>query len=228
MHKMLGTILTVMLLALFTPVLSWAWQGKVTVVVDGDTMTVMRETKSERIRLYGVDCPEKNQDFGQRARQFAYDMVFGKEVEVELITKDRHGYSLAIVKVDGQALNRKLIEAGLAWVDIKLCYRKECHEWSQLQDHAQQAKVGLWSTPGPIPPWEFKDPGKKALRSHPQTKHHKETATEPKELYHGDVVNHVFHAPGCEEFNCKNCIAVFKSKQAALRAGYKPCAACGQ
>lgn len=225
MQKTLKVSLTVMFLVLVIPVLSWAWQGKITLVTDGDTMTIVHEGKKERLRLYGLDCPDKNQDFGLRAKQFTSDMILGKEVEVEAVTKDRYGYTVSIVKLDGQILNRKLIEAGLAWVDLKLCYRKECHAWSQLQDQAQKTKVGLWSAPGPIPPWEFKNPNKKNLRSHPQTKN-EETDGQPLELYHGDVVNHIFHIPGCQEFNCKNCIAAFRSKKAASKAGYKPCEMC--
>lgn len=225
MQRIFKTSLTLIILVLVTPVLSWAWQGKVVRVTDGDTLTVTRGSKREGVRFFGIDCPARNQDFGQRARQFTFESVFGKEVSVEPVTKDRHGYTMAIIKVGDVVLNRKLIESGLAWVDLKFCYRKECHEWTQLQDQAQRAKIGLWSEPGPIPPWEFKGQSRKALRSHPQTKNRELTA-KPIEIYHGDVVSHVFHAPGCEEFNCKSCIAVFKNKEAALRAGYKPCPEC--
>jgi endonuclease YncB( thermonuclease family) len=226
MHKTLKTGFAVTLLVLISPVLSWGWQGKVVSVSDGDTTSILHGNKSERIRLFGIDCPERSQDFGERAKQLTSDMVLGKEVEVEPVTKDRRGYTLAILKMDGQILNRRLIEAGLAWVDTRFCCRKECHEWNQLQDHAQQAKVGIWSAPGPIPPWEFKGPSRKALRSHPQTKSKDIAGHSPAELYHGDVVSHIYHAPGCEAFNCKNCIAVFRNKEAALRAGYKPCEVC--
>lgn len=227
LRKMVGSGLAAMILVSLAPTISWAWQGKVLSVIDGDTLTVARTSKGERVRLYGVDCPEKNQDSGERARQFTMDMLLGKEVEVVPVSRDNRGYPLAIIKLGDLIFNRKLVEAGLAWVDMKACYRKECPEWSRLQDQAQESKVGLWAAPGPIPPWELRTPVKKATRSPSKIKGGEVTAIgQPPEIYHGDVVNHIFHAPGCRDFNCKNCIAVFKSKDAAKRAGYKPCEVC--
>ena len=57
-------------------------------VSDGDTITVMHQGKGERIRLYGIDCPEKRQAFGKRAKQFISNMVYGKIVEVRLMASD--------------------------------------------------------------------------------------------------------------------------------------------
>ena len=63
--------------------------GKAVGVTNGDTITVMQLGKDEKIRLYGIDCPEKGQDFGQRAKIFTSDLVFGKVVEVDPVSKDR-------------------------------------------------------------------------------------------------------------------------------------------
>ena len=64
------------------PALLWAWKGKVVGVADGDMITVMHDGKGEKIRLYGIDCPEKKQAFGNKAKQFTSDKVLGKQVEV--------------------------------------------------------------------------------------------------------------------------------------------------
>ena len=53
--------------------------GRVVGVTDGDTISVMRDGRSVRVRLEGIDCPERGQDFGQRAKQFTSDMAFGKD-----------------------------------------------------------------------------------------------------------------------------------------------------
>ncbi len=66
--KYVRAALTAVLVVLLLPVLSWAWQGKVVGVADGDTISVLHDGKGEKIRLYGVDAPEKRQDFGQRAK----------------------------------------------------------------------------------------------------------------------------------------------------------------
>ncbi len=60
-------------------------------VADGDTITVMHNGKGERIRLHGIDCPEKRQAFGNRAKQFTSKLVFGKTITVQLVDRDRYG-----------------------------------------------------------------------------------------------------------------------------------------
>jgi endonuclease YncB( thermonuclease family) len=79
------------------PAISWAWQGKVVGVQDGDSITVLHDGKGEKIRLYRVDCPEEGQDFGNRAKQFTSSLVFERVVEVKPVTKDRYGRTVAMV-----------------------------------------------------------------------------------------------------------------------------------
>ena len=73
------------------------WSGKCVGIADGDTIRVMHRGKAERIRLYGIDCPERGQDFSTRARKFTSDMVFGKVVDVEPVESDRYGRTVAWV-----------------------------------------------------------------------------------------------------------------------------------
>jgi endonuclease YncB( thermonuclease family) len=63
---------------LLIPSLSFVWQGKVVGVPDGDTITVMHDGRGEKIRMFGIDCPEKHQDFGQKAKKFTSNMAYGK------------------------------------------------------------------------------------------------------------------------------------------------------
>lgn len=98
------------------------WQGKVVGVADGDTITVMHDGRGEKIRLYGVDCPEKNQNFGMKAKQFTSGMVFGKMVDVEPVVTDRYGRTVGLVKIDGKYLSEEIIKAGLGWVYTRYCY----------------------------------------------------------------------------------------------------------
>ena len=68
---------------------SFPWSGKGVWISVGDTIRVMHLGKAERIRLFGIDCPERGQDFGTRARKFTSQMVFGKTVNVEPVDRDR-------------------------------------------------------------------------------------------------------------------------------------------
>jgi len=145
-----------MILTLLFPSLSLAWQGKVVGVSDGGTLTVMHEGRGEKIRLYGIDCPENHQDFGTKAKKFTSSMAYEKLVAVESVTQDRYGRSVALVKVTGQSLNEELLKAGLAWVYIRYCDKPLCNAWLKYEEQALQKKSGIWSLPNPIPPWEFR------------------------------------------------------------------------
>ena len=104
-----------------------AWIGKVVGVSDGDTITVMHDGMAEKIRLYGIDCPEKRQAFGKRAKQFTSSMVFGRIVEAKPITTDRYGRTIAWIYFDGACLNEELLKAGLAWhYKPELCSSQVC------------------------------------------------------------------------------------------------------
>ncbi len=131
-----------------------AWSGKCVGISDGDTIKVMRQGKLEKIRLFGVDCPEMAQDFGRRAKQFTASLVFGKTVRVAPVTRDRYGRTVAWVSIGRVSLNRELIRAGLAWWYRK--YAASRRDLERLEQEARHARIGLWSQHNPIPPWEFR------------------------------------------------------------------------
>ena len=132
-----------------------SWSGKVVGVADGDTIDVMHDGRSERLRLWGIDCPEKSQAFGQRAKQFTSDTVFGRTVTVLPHGTDRYGRTVAEVRgPDGNSLNEALLSAGMAWWYEP--YAKHEVRFQQLQERARAKRVGLWSDPHAEAPWEFR------------------------------------------------------------------------
>ncbi len=152
----LRKIFLCLLLLLIFPGLLWAWSGKVLGVADGDTITVLHNGKGERIRLYGIDTPEKRQAFGKKAKQFTSDMVYGKTVEVKPKDTDRYGRTVGMVSVNGESLNEALIKAGYAWVYRKYCKADFCEDWLFIESLVRGHKVGIWSEPDPQPPWDFR------------------------------------------------------------------------
>lgn len=146
---------TLTLLLVFTISVLAEISGRVVGVSDGDTITTLTEAKETiKIRLYGIDCPEKNQAFGQVAKQFTGDQVFGKAVTVKEKAKDRYGRTVGMVYYDGgKCLNYEIMEAGLGW-----CY----HQYNKdpkieaLEGKARGLKVGLWKDSSQIPPWDFR------------------------------------------------------------------------
>lgn len=217
----LGRFFFYLLSVLILPSVTWAWQGKVVGISDGDTITVLHNNRGEKVRLYGIDTPEKRQDFGNKAKQFTSNMVFGKSVEVESVTKDRYGRTVGLVYINDQCLNEELVRAGFAWVYIKYCKKAICTDWRRLEAAAKANKTGLWSHSNPIPPWEFRHG--KFRSSH--TVYTKQAATQSV-VYHGNVKSKMFHAPGCKYYNCKNCTVIFNNSGEAIRLGYSPCKLC--
>jgi len=144
----------VLVLLLAFPTLCFPWSGRVVGVSDGDTIHVMHQGRETSIRLFGIDCPERHQAFGNKARRFTANKVFRKAVEVEEVDKDRYGRTVAWVYVNGKSLNKELIRAGLAWWYRH--YAENEHELKDLEAEARRNKTGLWSMPNPIPPWEFR------------------------------------------------------------------------
>ena len=195
--------------------------GNVVSIVDGDTIKVLDGTRTQhKIRLWGVDCPESHQDFGTRAKQFTSDMVFGKTVQVIIEDTDRYGRTVGTVMVDGKSLNEELVKAGFAWVYNQYCKKPTCDQWRRYEEAARKGKMGLWAQPQPIPPWEFRHGPSKSAPS-PTT-----NTTQNAGAYHGNAKSMVFHAPGCKAYDCKNCTAIFPDRDAAIKAGYRPCGTC--
>ena len=131
-----------------------SFSGKVVAVTDGDTIKVLRDGKETTIRLNGIDAPESNQSFGQRAKQLCSELCFGIVVTVRVMDTDRYGRLVAdIVLADGSILNRELVRLGMAWHYKQ--YSKDA-VLAELELKARASKIGLWADSNPVPPWEFR------------------------------------------------------------------------
>lgn len=129
--------------------------ARVLAVADGDTITVRHGKRKEKIRLYGIDCPEKLQEYGNQARLLTSKLTTDQNVSVIPVNRDRYGCVVAyVILPDGSNLNYKLVSVGCAWwyrdyakKDLQLAYREL---------FARGRKLGLWSCDDPIAPWEFR------------------------------------------------------------------------
>lgn len=128
---------------------------KVIGVKDGDTFVVLIDGKEQVVRFGHIDCPEKKQPFGNKAKQFVSEMCFGKYVTlIHNNTFDRNKRLIAeVILEDGNNLNKELIKNGLAWHFKK--YSKD-KVYADLEFQARQNKIGLWSDTDPIAPWEWR------------------------------------------------------------------------
>ena len=131
------------------------YHGEVVRVIDGDTFEVLYHQHPERIRLNGIDCPEKGQAFGQRAKQAASELAFGKDVTVQAHGHDKYGRTIGEVLLsDGTNINHALVEDGWCWWYRQ--YAPGDTVLQRLEQHAREARKGLWADPQPVPPWEWR------------------------------------------------------------------------
>lgn len=129
--------------------------GKVIAVADGDTFTLLTaDQQLVKVRLHGIDCPEKKQPYWAAAKAFTSRAVFGKKVQVRSTKKDRFGRVLGTVYYGAnQNLNEELLAAGRAWHFKK--YDRQA-AWAALEQQARAGKKGLWQDAHPIAPWQWR------------------------------------------------------------------------
>ena len=134
--------------------------GKVVKITDGDTLYVLDANyKKHKIRLAGIDAPERKQAYGLASRKHLASIVAGKQVTVEYQKRDRYGRILGKVLVNGVDACLKQVKAGLAWH-----YKKYQHEqspedrqlYANAENQAREERLGLWRENNPNPPWEWR------------------------------------------------------------------------
>jgi endonuclease YncB( thermonuclease family) len=135
-------------------------QGLVVAIADGDTITVLDAGNTQyKVRLAGIDAPEKKQPFGNVARQHLAAAVFQKRVSVEYDKADRYGRLVGKVLVNGHDANLDQVAEGLAW-HYKTYQREQTaadrRAYAAAEDEARAARRGLWREPAPLPPWEWR------------------------------------------------------------------------
>ena len=138
---------------------------KVIKVSDGDTISVKKLKNNVldgdliKIRLYGVDAPEKDQDFGYESKKALMNYVSNKTIEIDIKSKDRYGRSVGILYVDGRNINEELLRDGYVWYYEQ--YDKNNERSRLLQENAMKNKLGLFSKKGYVEPWKFRKAKKK-------------------------------------------------------------------
>ena len=209
------TILCLLALTAFAA-FTGTFQGEVVGVLDGDTIEVMREGVAVRVRLDGIDCPEKKQAFGARAKQFASRLAFGKRVEVVESGQDRYGRTLGeVILPDGTSLNKRLVAEGYAW-----WYQRysDDEELKRLQQEAREANKGLWADPKVSPPWIYRMGGVPQKEDHPA-----EVLLDGRDVVFVTKTGGYYHLDSCRYLGeSKIPMALSEAKG----RGYEPCKVC--
>ncbi len=165
-YSRLGRVFILGLLAFFFSCLAPAsisaaeFSGRIVGVLDGDTVDVLSNDKTlVRIRIAGIDAPEKTQAFGQRAKRALSDLAFGKSVNVFWKKHDKYNRVIGKIEVDDVDLGLAMIQLGFAW-HFQKYEREQTRQdrtlYRAAEVAARSARLGLWADESPVPPWEFR------------------------------------------------------------------------
>jgi len=134
--------------------------GRIVGVSDGDTVTLLDTSKQQhKIRLDGIDAPEKGQAFGDRSKQSMSDLAFGRDAEAHCPKVDRYNRRVCKVIIDGVDVGLEQVRRGMAWVFVR--YLKELEADRQAaylaaESTARSQRRGLWRDPEPVAPWDWR------------------------------------------------------------------------
>ena len=132
-------------------------------VSDGDTITARcgfpGSYDQVKVRINGVDAPEKKQPFGQRAKEAMSDLVFGRSVDLACHKVDRYGRSVCKVSVNGRDVGLEMLALGMAWwyrSYAKEQSREDRANYETMEAQARESRLGLWRDANPVAPWEWR------------------------------------------------------------------------
>lgn len=145
---------TILFILIFNLSFSQVITGRVVKVKDGDTIVILDESyKEHTIRVADIDCPEKSQAYGKKAKWFVSDQIFNKTVKVDVKNIDRYGRNIGNVFYDDKNLSVELLKKGLAWHYKKYSKNKF---YQSLEDKARKEKKGLFKDPNAVYPPEYR------------------------------------------------------------------------
>jgi endonuclease YncB( thermonuclease family) len=137
-----------------------AFEARVVGVSDGDTITVLDAQKTQyKIRVAGIDAPEKSQDFGNRSKEHLSDLVYGKTVNLPEAKIDKYGRTVSRVLVGKTDAGLEQIKAGMAWHYKKYEIEQSVADrisYSAAETKAKEAKLGLWVQANAVRPEDFR------------------------------------------------------------------------
>jgi endonuclease YncB( thermonuclease family) len=154
--------------------------GKVVKVADGDTIRILVGTEQHRVRLQGIDAPERKQPYGKASGRSLSALVAGKQVKVEYDKRDRYGRIVGVVWVrspdtpcDVEPCSMTLdvgmyqLTVGMAWwyryyAKEQTPEKRGQYEFSEFE--AKAKKAGLWQETEPVAPWDWRRQKRRARK----------------------------------------------------------------
>jgi micrococcal nuclease len=160
MNFLLRFFFLIFLIGVFISAHAEEFIGVVTRVADGDTVTVVVKNGDKiKIRLVGIDAPEKDQPHGQVSKNYLEETIQGKQINARCEKKDRYKRWLCKMFFNGADMNLRQLELGNAW--WYRAYAKDQSSgdrevYAEAESKARNDKLGLWSVASPVPPWDWR------------------------------------------------------------------------
>ena len=129
------------------------FDGRVIKIQDGDTLTVRSGEVNFRVRLHGIDAPERGQPYSVKAKELLEVLVAGKNITIKVMDVDRYGRLIGLIFMDDLLVNLELLKEGLAWHYFEY---DDTPEFAQAEEEARRYKLGLWIEPNPVAPWDWR------------------------------------------------------------------------
>lgn len=124
-------------------------------VIDGDTFRCSTGEGIRTVRVWGVDCPEVRQAFGNEAAAWTAYRLCGHEVEIDVKSRDQYGRTVCKVRLpDGSDLGESLVLHGMAWWSS--AYAPKDAQLRRCELKAREERLGLWIDEEPEPPWKWR------------------------------------------------------------------------
>ena len=162
MHHRLFMLLFLLLISVRAP--AETLTGRIVGVSDGDTLTLLDAKQvPHKIRVAGIDAPEKKQPFGEKAKASLSALAFNRTAEADCRKTDRYRRQVCVVFVGGKAVGLEQVKAGMAWWYRQYATEQTPQEridYEHAESQAKRHRYGLWSGPNPTPPWEWRHHGR--------------------------------------------------------------------
>ena len=129
--------------------------GKVTRVIDGDTIDVLLDSGRIRVRLHGIDAPERDQPGGSAATAWLARQILNEPVLLEPVSQDQYARMVAVVHHLDRNVNLELVRAGQAWA-YRRYLRRADRDFCSIEAKARREQSGLWSAATAHAPWEYR------------------------------------------------------------------------
>lgn len=160
MEKTIWKFLVWLTLVYGLPALGGTIEGRVVALSDGDTITVLDARNVQyKVRLSGIDAPERKQPFGAKSKDNLAKLVYGKDVTVEWHKVDRYKRIVGRVSVNGVDANLEQVRAGLAWHYKQYQVEQTARDriaYAKAEMDARSLRRGLWVDSHPVPPWDYR------------------------------------------------------------------------